>query len=214
MEPRRTSHVNTPEDMVTPIQPITEDLPIPEPIPDRPVRHLVAVFSDEKEAVAAIRELKDSERYEASAIGIAMRDRTAEGRLVQETGTHTLSATGLGILGGGVLGGLAGWLVGVGALGIPGVGPVVAGGALATALGVAGSTAAVGAGVGATAGGLAGALVGLGIPEEDARWYEQGFREGAVVVTVRTQDTAHAVEVLRRHGGALRMDDAPSGDVP
>lgn len=202
--------------MVTPIQPVLEDIPAPEPVQDHfgAVRHLAAVFAGREEAAAAIHELKESGRYQGGEIGVAMRDRTEEGELAHETGSHTRAAAGLGLLGGGVLGGLAGWLVAAGVLGIPGVGPVVAGGALATALGVTGGTAAVGAGVGATAGGLAGALVGLGIPEEDARWYEQGFREGGVVVTVRTQDTAHAIEVLRRHGGALRESGTPRSETP
>src|SRR2546430_9015246 len=55
------------------------------------------------------------------------------------------------------------------ALAIPGIGPVVAGGALAAALGIAGGTAAAGAGIGAAAGGIVGALIGMGGPETEAR---------------------------------------------
>ena len=69
-----------------------------------------------------------------------------------------------GAVAGGILGGLGGWLVGIGALAIPGVGPFIAAGAFATALG----GAAIGAGVGA----IAGALVGMGVPEEHAKYYE------------------------------------------
>jgi hypothetical protein len=65
---------------------------------------------------------------------------------------------------------------GVGALAIPGIGPIIAGGALASTL--------AGAGIGAAAGGLIGALVGMGVPEEDAKHFERGFQEGAVLVTV------------------------------
>ena len=64
-----------------------------------------------------------------------------------------------------------GVLAGIGALAIPGVGPIIAGGALASTL--------AGAGIGAAAGGLLGALVGLGIPEEEARYYETGLRRAA-----------------------------------
>src|SRR5213079_1337536 len=85
---------------------------------------------------------------------------------------------------GGVLGGITGLLVGIGALAIPGIGPVIAGGALASAFGIAGGTAVAGAGIGAAAGGIVGALVGMGIPEEEARHFESGFRTGGVLVTV------------------------------
>jgi len=63
-----------------------------------------------------------------------------------------------------LLGGLGGWLVGIGALAIPGIGPFIAAGAFATALG----GAAIGAGLGA----IAGALAGMGVPEEHAKYYE------------------------------------------
>ena len=91
--------------------------------------------------------------------------------------------------------------MGLGALAIPGIGPVVAGGALATAFGLAGGTAVAGAGIGAAAGGIVGALVGMGIPEEEARYFEAGFREGGVLVTVNGRDRApEALAVLERHG--------------
>lgn len=80
-------------------------------------------------------------------------------------------------MGGGGGGGVIGLLAGVGALAIPGIGPIIADGALASTL--------AGAGIGAAAGGLLGALVGMGIPEEDARYFERGFREGGVLVTVQ-----------------------------
>ena len=74
--------------------------------------------------------------------------------------------------------------MGLGALAIPGIGPVLAGGALATAFGLGGGTAVAGAGIGAAAGGLVGALVGMGIPEADAQRFEEGFNAGGVLVTV------------------------------
>ena len=85
--------------------------------------------------------------------------------------------------------------MGLGALVIPGIGPVLAGGALATAFGLAG------AGIGAAAGGIGGALVGMGIPEEEARYFERGFREGGVLVTVNGRDQVpEALRILERHG--------------
>jgi hypothetical protein len=79
-----------------------------------------------------------------------------------------------------VLGGGAGLLAGIGALAIPGVGPVVAAGWLVATLS--------GAGVGAAAGGILGALTGAGVKEDDAHVYAEGLRRGGNLVTVRVDD--------------------------
>jgi uncharacterized membrane protein len=64
-----------------------------------------------------------------------------------------------------------------------------------------GGTAVAGAGIGAAAGGLVGALVGLGIPEAEAKHFEEGFRAGGVLVTVTGGDRApDALTILERHG--------------
>jgi hypothetical protein len=104
-------------------------------------------------------------------------------------------------VGGGLLGGALGLLVGLGALAIPGIGPVLAGGALATAFGLGGGTAVAGAGIGAAAGGVLGALVGLGIPEHEAKHFEAGFQAGGVLVTVNGGERAlDALTILEHHG--------------
>jgi hypothetical protein len=82
--------------------------------------------------------------------------------------------TGAGV--GAVVGGLGGLLLGLGALAIPGIGPVIAAGPIATAL--------AGAGIGAATGGLIGALVDLGVPEEQANLYAEGVRRGGNLVKV------------------------------
>ena len=168
-------------------------------------RHTVAAsFEDRDEAQRAINALKDA-GFSADQIGVALRDRTAQGQLVEDTGTKAAEGATSGALGGGLLGGIVGWLVGIGALAIPGIGPVVAGGALATALGLAGGTAAAGAGIGAVAGGLVGALVGLGIPDEEAKYFESGFRSGRTLVTVNAGAgrATEAVDILRAYGGDI-----------
>ena len=71
---------------------------------------------------------------------------------------------------GGVLGGALGWVVGIGALAIPGVGPFIAAGPIMAALG--------GAALGAATGGIAGSLIGLGIPELEAKQYETRVKGG------------------------------------
>jgi outer membrane lipoprotein SlyB len=79
-----------------------------------------------------------------------------------------------------LLAGALGWLVGIGALAIPGVGPFIAAGPLMAAL----SAAAVGAAVG----GVAGALIGMGIPEYEARRFEGKIKEGNILISVHPKN--------------------------
>ncbi len=170
---------------------------------NRGQRIVVALFDDRDDATNAIRELHGS-GFGREQIGVAMRDRSAQGELIEETGSSAVEGAAAGAVGGGVLGGLVGLLVGIGAIAIPGIGPVVAGGALASALGVAGGTAAAGAGIGAATGGLLGALVGLGVPHDEARYFEQGFREGGIIVSVDPRGReADARDILEAHDGDL-----------
>ena len=119
-------------------------------------------------------------------------------------GTQGAEGATAGAFSGGVLGGVVGLLVGVGALAIPGIGPVLAAGPLAAALGSAGAGALAGAGIGAAGGGLVGGLAGLGIPDEDAQMYSEGVRRGGTLVTVRASDDMadRAADILERHGAA------------
>ena len=177
---------------------------------------IAGLFPERAAAERAINDLKDA-GFRPDDVGVAMRDRTEQGELAEETGTKAAEGATTGALGGGLLGGLVGFLVGIGALAIPGIGPVVAGGALATAFGLGGGTAVAGAGIGAAAGGIAGALVGMGIPDEEAKHFETGFREGGVLVTVTPAARAmDALAVLERNGadtgpGSLGARPAAAG---
>jgi len=96
---------------------------------------------------------------------------------------------------GGLLGGTLGWLAGIGALAIPGVGPLIAAGPIMAALS--------GAAVGAAAGGLGGALIGFGLPEIEAKRYEGKIREGNILISVHTEDgneRSRAKEIFERSG--------------
>jgi hypothetical protein len=109
-----------------------------------------------------------------------------------DTGSETGAATGATL--GTVLGGGAGLLAGLGALAIPGVGPVVAAGWLVATL--------AGAGVGAAAGGLLGGLAGAGFGEDEAATYSEGVRRGGHLVVVRADESRamEAERILDRHG--------------
>lgn len=162
-----------------------------------------ALFANRSDAENAINALK-ARGFRGDQIGIALRDRDAQGQLMEDTGTKAAEGAATGAVSGGLLGGLAGFLVGIGALAIPGIGPVISAGVLTTTLGTAGATALAGAGIGAAAGGIVGALVGMGIPEEEAQYFESGFRKGHVLVTVNAGNRiTEAVDTLQQYGGDL-----------
>jgi uncharacterized membrane protein len=126
---------------------------------------------------------------------ISLISNDAEGtysRQLKSDTSDTAENVGKGAGAGAVVGGLSGLVVGLGALAIPGIGPVVAAGPIATTL--------AGAGIGAAAGGLVGALVDLGIPEEQAQLYTEGIRRGGTLVTVITDSGVdQVIDILNRH---------------
>jgi len=123
------------------------------------------------------------------------KNRSVATTVAGDTADKTATGTGTGASIGTLLGGGAGLLAGLGALAIPGVGPVVAAGWLIATL--------TGAGVGAAAGGLLGSLTGAGVDEADAKTYAEHVGRGGTLVTVRASDTmASQVEYILEHGEA------------
>jgi hypothetical protein len=153
--------------------------------------HYVGVFDDRNDAELAARDLR-AQGFTDDQIGYAWRDESGK-TYTEGNKAGALAASGAGT--GVVLGGL----IGAGAaLLIPGIGPVVSGGMLATAL-AGGVTGAV---TGAVAGGIAGALVGLGVPEHEAKYYDEQFRDGRTLMTVRAdQRYSDASDIVRRRNG-------------
>jgi len=145
------------------------------------------LYSDRDAAERGIRRFNDA-GYANDRIGVVMQDRDEARELADDTGASVAGGAATGAVAGGVLGGIAGLLVGIGALAIPGIGPVVAGGALASAFGIGGGTAVAGAGIGAGVGGVIGALTGLGFSHDEAEYYDRGVREGRPLVTVYDDD--------------------------
>ncbi len=154
---------------------------------------VVAVFDERDDAKDAIDGLKDA-GFRGDDIGLVARNQDEAGAVSHETGTKAGQGAATGAVAGGLLGGLGGFLTGLGALAIPVVGPVIAAGAFATAL--------VGAAAGAGIGAIAGALVGMGIPEEEAKWYDERVRAGGWLVSVNAQGRYDdARSILRDYGG-------------
>jgi hypothetical protein len=124
-------------------------------------------------------------------------------------GASTGAGTGI------VLGGAMGWLLGIGALAIPGLGPFIAAGPIMAAM--------AGAGVGGAVGGIAGALIGMGIPEYEAKRFEGRVKDGGILLSVHSDSsewTKRAKELLKRTGaqdissaGEAGSDEAADDDV-
>src|SRR5690606_27083382 len=140
---------------------------------------VVGSYRTEEEAIRAIEDLK-RQGHRAEDISVLGKNEDETRHVTEETGTHAGEGAATGAVAGGALGGLGGVLAGIGALAIPGIGPIVAAGPI-----VAGLT---GAAAGAGIGGLAGALIGMGIPEDEAQRYESQFNEGSILVLVEDQE--------------------------
>lgn len=138
-------------------------------------KHVVGAYDTEQEAIQAVEKLR-AEGYRPEDISVISKNKDDVDAVTEETGTKTEEGLAAGAATGGVLGGLTGLLAGVGALAIPGIGPIVAAGPIAATL--------TGAAVGAGAGGIAGALIGMGIPEEEAHRYEADVKSGKILVLV------------------------------
>jgi hypothetical protein len=116
--------------------------------------------------------------------------------------TKAPEGTATGATTGAVIGGGLGWLAGIGALAIPGLGPFIAAGPIMAAL--------AGVGVGGAVGGIAGALIGMGIPEYEAKRYEGRVKDGGILLSVHSDNsewTKRAKEILE-HTGAQDVSSA------
>jgi hypothetical protein len=148
---------------------------------------VTGLFSDREQAERGYQALT-ARGYEAKDINLVMSDATRKKNFAagEETELGNKAAKGAGVGGaiGGTVGAIAAAIAAVGSsLVIPGLGLVVAG-PLAAAL--------AGAGAGGAAGGLLGALIGAGIPEERVKHYEQGIKDGGILMGVRPRSDEDA----------------------
>jgi hypothetical protein len=151
---------------------------------------VVGLFEGPSEACAAVEDLV-SAGFLREDISIVSRAEEGEGAPAPDRAVDIAAGAGAGA----AIGGIGGLVLGLAALAIPGIGPVVAAGPLAAAL--------VGAGIGAAAGGIVGALAEQGIPHEEAQYYAEGIRRGGTVLLVHAAtdtDAARAREIMERYG--------------
>jgi hypothetical protein len=157
-------------------------------------RIVVGVFDDRADAEAALRSLRAA-NFPPAEIDVAVLE-VPEARGIDHSASErpaTRIDETTGILAGGLLGGLTGWLLAASTVAVPGLGALVAAGALVGALG--------GAGIGAATGGLLGYLLDHGLTQTEASYYHERIRHGAALVIVRDATrTEEARTILERHG--------------
>ena len=162
---------------------------------------ITAVFDGRAEAERAAAELR-SAGVPDSALSVIARQEGVEGNFGDADTTEVGDKTE-GLLKGALGGGAVGALLGIAALAIPGVGPLVAAGAIASS--AIPSAAAIGAGAGAIAGGLTGLLTEHGVSDDDATYYEERIHAGGVFLSVNATEAGIGSDQLRdildRNGG-------------
>lgn len=149
---------------------------------------VLGILPTTKEADKVVSEL---EKMGFGKKDISVVVRQEEAPVKRETrGQEVAKDSGAGIATGGAIGGIAGLIIGIAAITIPGIGGLIVAGPLAIALGLVqvGATTLAGAITGAAAGGIIGALVGLGVPRESAQQMESAVRKGQVLLAVNTPD--------------------------
>lgn len=118
--------------------------------------------------------------FSANDISVLFPDKSGTKDFAHEHNTKAPEGATAGGVAGMGIGAILGWVAGIGAIAIPGVGPFIAAGPIVAALS--------GAAVGGVTGGILGALVGLGIPEFEAKRYEEKIRSGNILISVHTED--------------------------
>jgi uncharacterized membrane protein len=166
---------------------------------------IIGIFDNPRDGQRAVAMLRDS-RYALDDISVI--SKSSEGEISASSGEDVSASEGA------TLGAVWGGIVGIASLVIPGVGPFIAGGALATAL----ASAATGAVTGAVLGGVAAALIHFGgIPEDEAREYESLVYAGKTLVAVkaRPEDARHVRRILSKADATeVRDEEIAVGGAP
>jgi hypothetical protein len=142
-------------------------------------KSIVGIFANRVDAESFVTAIKTA-GVPDNDISVLFPDKAGTKDFAHTNATKAPEGAAAGAGTGGVIGGALGLMAGIGALAIPGVGPLIAAGPIMAALS--------GAAVGAAVGGVSGALIGLGIPEYEAKMYEGKIRDGNILVAVHCAD--------------------------
>ena len=156
-------------------------------------KSVFGIAKNESQAIIIADSLKAA-GFSENDVSVLLPDKTGTRDFAHEQHTKAPEGAATGASTGAVLGGALGWMVGIGSLAIPGLGPFIAAGPIMAAL--------AGAAGGAAAGGLTGALIGMGIPEYEAKRYEGKVKGGNILLSVHTDDAkqvSRVKEIFKKH---------------
>lgn len=140
---------------------------------------VICIARSEEQAAGIVNRLKEA-GFSSDDVSLLLPDRTGPRDFAHEQHTKAPEGATTGVVAGGVIAGVIGWLAGIGTITIPGIGALVAAGPVMAAL----TSAAAGGAIG----GMAGALVGFGFPEYEAKQYEGKVKNGNILISVHTGD--------------------------
>lgn len=159
---------------------------------------VICIAKSEEQAASIVNQLKEA-GFSNDDVSLLLPDRAGPRDLAHEQHTKAPEGVTTGVVAGGVIAGVLGWLAGIGTITIPGIDPLIAAGPIMAAL----SSAAAGGAIGA----MAGALVGFGFPEYEARQYEGKVKNGNILISVHTEDSKE------RSAAREIFDDAKAEDI-
>lgn len=161
-------------------------------------RAVFGIFHSREEVENCVDTLK-VRGFRGEDISVLMPSIQSSKEFSEEKSTKAPEGAAAGASSGLVLGGALGWLVGAGALAIPGIGPFVAAGPILASI--------AGAGIGGTVGGITGALIGYGIPEHEAKRYENRVQEGGILISVHVDDSMWGAKAR------MTLEDCGANDI-
>jgi hypothetical protein len=178
-------------------------------------KSVFGIYSSRSGVENAVTTLRDVD-FQQADVSVLLPENLGNREIATQKNTKAPEGATTGAGSGAVIGGTLGWLVGIGALAIPGLGPFIAAGPIMAAL--------AGAGVGGAVGGVTGALVGMGIPEFEAKRYEGRLQKGGILISVHcdtSEEVKRAKDILQRTGaedistaGEASADVKDVRDVP
>jgi hypothetical protein len=166
-----------------------------------------AIYNNREEIERTVDALR-ANGFRATDVSVLWPENVGTKDLAHERHTKAPEGAAAGASTGALIGGTLGWLAGIGALAIPGVGPFIAAGPIIAAL--------AGAGAGGAVAGITGALIGYGVPEYEAKRYEGRVRKGGLLLSVHADNrewAKKAQDLLVQTGGQdVSSADEPKGD--
>jgi len=161
-------------------------------------KSVLGIYSSRPNTENAVAELRER-GFESTDISLLLPENLGPKELLTEKETKAPEGATVGAGSGALIGGALGWLAGIGALAIPGLGPFIAAGPIMATL--------AGVGVGGAVGGFSGALVGLGVPEFEAKRYQGRLEKGGILLSVHC-DAGEEIDAAKQI-----MEDTGAEDV-